>query len=122
MTADPIADGSLAPRRSADRRRREGHRPRTLYRRSRPCGGPCRAHLSQPGEPRRNRCGLDVSRARALEGVFAVVTGDDCPHTYGVLPVAMNEYPMARERVRYRGEPIAAVAAIDAETAGAPSS
>ncbi|MDE2135277.1 MAG: 4-hydroxybenzoyl-CoA reductase subunit alpha [Alphaproteobacteria bacterium] len=60
---------------------------------------------------------LGVSKARALEGVFAVVTGDDCPYTYGVLPVAMNEYPMARERVRYRGEPIAAVAAVDAETA-----
>jgi len=60
---------------------------------------------------------LDISKARALEGVFAVITGDDCPYTYGVLPVAMNEYPMARGRVRYRGEPIAAVAAIDAETA-----
>lgn len=60
---------------------------------------------------------LDVSRARKLEGVLAVVTGDDCPHTYGVLPIAMNEYPLARGRVRYRGEPIAAVAAIDAETA-----
>ena len=60
---------------------------------------------------------LDVSKARALEGVAAVVTGDDCPHTYGVLPIAMNEYPLARGRVRYRGEPVAAVAAIDAETA-----
>lgn len=60
---------------------------------------------------------LDVSKARALDGVIAVVTGDDCPYTYGVLPVAMNEYPMARGRVRYRGEPIAAVAAVDAETA-----
>jgi 4-hydroxybenzoyl-CoA reductase subunit alpha len=60
---------------------------------------------------------LDVSRARALDGVIAVVTGEDCPHTYGVLPIAMNEYPLARGRVRYRGEPIAAVAAIDAETA-----
>jgi len=60
---------------------------------------------------------LDVSRARALPGVIAVVTGDDCPHTYGVLPVAMNEYPLARGRVRYRGEPVAAVAAVDAETA-----
>ncbi len=60
---------------------------------------------------------LDVSKARALEGVIAIVTGDDCPYTYGVLPVAMNEYPMARGRVRYRGEPIAAVAAIDADTA-----
>jgi 4-hydroxybenzoyl-CoA reductase subunit alpha len=60
---------------------------------------------------------LDASKARALEGVWAVITGDDCPHTYGVLPIAMNEYPLARGRVRYRGEPIAAVAAIDAETA-----
>ena len=60
---------------------------------------------------------LDVSKARRLEGVVAVVTGDDCPHPYGVLPIAMNEYPLARGRVRYRGEPVAAVAAIDAEIA-----
>ncbi len=60
---------------------------------------------------------LDVSKALALDGVAAVVTGEDCKHTYGVLPIAMNEYPLARDRVRYRGEPIAAVAAIDAETA-----
>ena len=60
---------------------------------------------------------LDVSRARALEGVEAIVTGNDCDLTYGVLPIAMNEYPMARGRVRYRGEPIAAIAAVDAETA-----
>src|ERR1039458_7019878 len=57
------------------------------------------------------------AKARALAGVAAVVTGDDCPHTYGVLPLAMNEYPLARGRVRYRGEPVAAVAAIDEETA-----
>ncbi|MCL2716158.1 MAG: 4-hydroxybenzoyl-CoA reductase subunit alpha [Alphaproteobacteria bacterium] len=60
---------------------------------------------------------LDVSRARALDGVIAVVTGEDCNFTYGVLPIAMNEYPLARDRVRYRGEPVAAVAAVDAETA-----
>ncbi len=60
---------------------------------------------------------IDVSAARALPGVVAVITGDDCDMTYGVLPIAMNEYPLARERVRYRGEPVAAVAAVDAETA-----
>jgi 4-hydroxybenzoyl-CoA reductase subunit alpha len=60
---------------------------------------------------------LDVSRARALDGVICVVTGDDCPYTYGVLPIAMNEYPLARDRVRYRGEPVAAVAAVDERTA-----
>jgi len=60
---------------------------------------------------------IDISEALALPGVVAIVTGDDCPHTYGILPIAMNEYPMARDRVRYRGEPMAAVAAIDAPTA-----
>ena len=60
---------------------------------------------------------VDVSAARALPGVRAVVTGADCDQTYGVLPIAMNEYPLARDRVRYRGEAIAAVAAIDDRTA-----
>ena len=60
---------------------------------------------------------IDTARARALDGVIAIVTGADCDKTYGVLPIAMNEYPMARDRVRYCGEPIAAVAAVDEETA-----
>lgn len=60
---------------------------------------------------------LDVDTARQLPGVVAVITGADCDKTYGVLPIAMNEYPLARGRVRYRGEPIAAIAAHDAATA-----
>ena len=56
---------------------------------------------------------VDTSRARALRGVHAVITGDDCDVPYGVIPIAQNEFPLARERVRYRGEPIAAVAADD---------
>ena len=60
---------------------------------------------------------IDTSKAEALEGVAAVITGADCPHTFGVIPIAMNEYPMAWDKVRYRGEPIAAVAARDADTA-----
>ena len=54
---------------------------------------------------------IDASAAMAMAGVIAVVTGADCDKTYGVLPIAMNEYPLARDRVRYRGEPVAAVAA-----------
>jgi 4-hydroxybenzoyl-CoA reductase subunit alpha len=63
--------------------------------------------------------GLDVEAARALPGVVAVITGDDCDRTYGILPIAQNEYPLARGRVRYRGEPVAAVAAKDEATAEA---
>ena len=43
---------------------------------------------------------VDVSRALALPGVRAVVTGADCDATFGVLPIAMHEYPLARGRVR----------------------
>jgi 4-hydroxybenzoyl-CoA reductase subunit alpha len=62
---------------------------------------------------------IDASRARALPGVRAVVTGEDCKVAYGVLPIGQNEYPLARGRVRYWGEPVAAVAADDEKTARA---
>jgi 4-hydroxybenzoyl-CoA reductase subunit alpha len=52
-----------------------------------------------------------------LPGVKAIVTGADCDKTFGVLPIARSEHPLARDKVRYRGEPVAAVAAIDDATA-----
>lgn len=60
---------------------------------------------------------VDVSAARQLPGVVAVITGEDCDVPYGILPIAQNEFPLARGKVRYFGEPVAAVAAIDEETA-----
>lgn len=63
--------------------------------------------------------GIDTRAARRIPGVRAVVTGDDCDVPYGVIPIAQNEFPLARERVRYRGEPVAAVAAVDEATARA---
>lgn len=60
---------------------------------------------------------VDLSAAERLPGVVAVVTGADCAVPFGVLPIARTEYPLAREKVRYRGEPVAAVAAVDEETA-----
>ncbi len=61
--------------------------------------------------------GIDISRAAALPGVKAVITGADLPITYGILPVSQDEHVLAIDRVRYVGEPVAAVAAVDAETA-----
>lgn len=62
---------------------------------------------------------IDATRALALPGVRAVVTGQDFAAPYGVIPIAQNEWPLARDRVRYRGEPLFAVAAdhIDAAEA-----
>ena len=60
---------------------------------------------------------VDISQALRLPGVKAVVTGADCDKTFGVLPIARSEHPLARDKVRYRGEPVAAVAAVDDATA-----
>ncbi|MCD6733795.1 MAG: 4-hydroxybenzoyl-CoA reductase subunit alpha [Burkholderiaceae bacterium] len=63
--------------------------------------------------------GIDTAKARAMPGVRAVVTGEDFAAPYGVIPIAQNEWPLARGKVRYRGEPVVAVAAIDDATAEA---
>ena len=62
---------------------------------------------------------IDTAGARALSGVMAVVTGEDCSQSLGVEPIPTNEYPLARGRIRYRGEAVAAVAAVDEATAAA---
>jgi len=56
---------------------------------------------------------IDATRALALPGVRAVITGQDFSAPYGVIPIAQNEWPLARDKVRYRGEPLFAVAADD---------
>jgi 4-hydroxybenzoyl-CoA reductase subunit alpha len=60
---------------------------------------------------------IDISEASRLPGVKAIITGADCDKTFGVLPIARSEHPLARGKVRYRGEPVAAVAAVDDATA-----
>ncbi len=62
--------------------------------------------------------GIDTSRARALPGVLAVITGEDVPDTlYGVSPARYDEHVLAKERVRYVGDEVAAVVALDEDTA-----
>ena len=60
---------------------------------------------------------IDTSRAKALEGVVAVVTGADAPNPYGILPVGHDETALAVEKVRYVGDHVACVAAVTEEIA-----
>ncbi len=60
---------------------------------------------------------LDVSEARALPGVVTVITGEDTPIAFGMLPISENEFPLARDKVRFKGDCVAAVAAITDEIA-----
>jgi len=61
--------------------------------------------------------GIDAAAARALPGVHLVLTGDDFPVPYGILPVSQDEYALCRDRVRFVGDPVAAVVARDEATA-----
>jgi 4-hydroxybenzoyl-CoA reductase subunit alpha len=80
--------------------------PRMLY-----------GRLLRSPHPHAQILGIDTARAAALPGVHAVLTGEDMPVKFGILPVSQDEEALAREKVRYVGDPIAAVAAIDEWTA-----
>lgn len=80
--------------------------PRTLY---------CKL-LRSPLPHARVR-GIDTHKALKMPGVHTVITGQDLPIKYGILPVSQDEEALALEKVRYVGDPVAAVAAVDEETA-----
>ncbi len=56
---------------------------------------------------------IDTSRALELPGVLAVITGEDLPRRFGILPSSQDEYALAIDKVRYVGDPVAALAAVD---------
>ena len=60
---------------------------------------------------------IDTSKAIALPGVFAIITGKDLPIPYGILPVSQGEHALCINKVRFIGDPVAAVAAIDEDVA-----
>lgn len=61
---------------------------------------------------------INTDKARRLKGVKAVTTGQDTPgEKYGVFPDSRDQYLLAMEKVRYIGDEVAAVAAIDEEIA-----
>src|SRR6476646_4264565 len=60
---------------------------------------------------------IDVARALAHPGVYLVLSGKDFPISYGILPVSQDEHALAVDRVRFVGDPVAAVVARDELTA-----
>src|SRR5437868_1108355 len=90
-------------------------------------GGKYTDDLSVPGmlvgkilhspHPHARMTRIDSSRAEALEGVIAIATGKDAPKTYGILPVGHDETALAVDKVRYIGDNVACVAAVDEGTA-----
>ncbi|MEM7160262.1 MAG: xanthine dehydrogenase family protein molybdopterin-binding subunit [Myxococcota bacterium] len=60
---------------------------------------------------------IDTSRAEAMEGVFGVVTGQDFKIPYGIIPWTPDENALAVDKALHVGDGVAAVAAIDEDTA-----
>ncbi|NHZ70651.1 MAG: molybdopterin-dependent oxidoreductase [Proteobacteria bacterium] len=60
---------------------------------------------------------IDTTHACALDGVIGIITGEDLPTRYGILPISQDEYALALDTVRYVGEPVAAIAATSAKVA-----
>lgn len=64
---------------------------------------------------------IDKSKAASLPGVKCVITAEDTPKIkYGnwrLFPETQDEYPLAVDKVRFIGDEVAAVCAIDKDTA-----
>ncbi|MFZ5587363.1 MAG: xanthine dehydrogenase family protein molybdopterin-binding subunit [Thermodesulfobacteriota bacterium] len=64
---------------------------------------------------------IDASRAKALAGVKDVIIGADTPQVkfgnWRLVPQSQDELPLAVDKVRFVGDEVAAVCAIDKETA-----
>ncbi|EDM75253.1 Aldehyde oxidase and xanthine dehydrogenase, molybdopterin binding protein [Plesiocystis pacifica SIR-1] len=60
---------------------------------------------------------IDTSRAEAMDGVHAVVTGEELSIPYGIIPWTPDETALAVGKVCYVGDGVAAVAAVDEDTA-----
>ena len=76
------------------------------------------AKLLRSPHPHARILSIDTSRAAALPGVKAVLTGKDLPIPFGILPVSQDEHALALDKVRFVGDPVAAVAATTEEAAG----
>ena len=60
---------------------------------------------------------LDVAKAAAHPGVHLVLTGADLPIEFGILPISQDEQALCGDKVRFVGDPVAAVVARDEQTA-----
>ncbi len=73
--------------------------------------------LLRSPHPHARIASLDATDALAMHGVLDVAVGPDLPVRHGAIPVAQDETALAVDKVRYVGEPVAAVCAVSEEIA-----
>jgi len=75
--------------------------------------------LLRSTQPHARIVSVDASAAGQYPGVHAVLTGKDLPIPFGILPVSQDEHALCVDKVRFIGDPVAAVAATTEEAATA---
>jgi 4-hydroxybenzoyl-CoA reductase alpha subunit len=111
------AEHSVLGRRN---RRKEGRRKSTgaeVYTDDITLPGMLHAKILRSTEASARILSIDISEAEALAGVHAVITGKDLPTPYGIIPWTRDEHALCTDRVRFIGDAVACVAAVDEETA-----
>ncbi|WP_018698446.1 xanthine dehydrogenase family protein molybdopterin-binding subunit [Amorphus coralli] len=100
----PVIGADLARRDAGDKLR-----GRTRFTIDRAAAGMLHAAVRRADVASARIVSIDTAAARAMPGVRAVVTAEDAPGRYGV---AIADHPLfAVDRIRFHGEPLAAVAA-----------
>jgi len=61
--------------------------------------------------------GIDVFQAERVPGFLGILTGKDFPTPFGILPVSQDEHALCPDKVRFVGDPVAAVAATTEDAA-----
>lgn len=60
---------------------------------------------------------IDLSAAEKVPGFLGALTGEDFPIPFGILPVSQDEHALCPDKVRFVGDPVAAVAAVTEDAA-----
>ena len=77
----------------------------------------CYARLLRSPHPHARIHGIRTDKALQLEGVYGIITGADLPVKFGIMPSTEDEEALAVDKVRYVGDPVAAVAAVSESVA-----
>ncbi|MEZ4270586.1 MAG: molybdopterin cofactor-binding domain-containing protein [Myxococcota bacterium] len=90
---------------------------RTLYADDIQLPGMLHGKILRSPHPHARIVSIDASAAMAIEGVYAVITGADLPTPYGIIPWTHDETALATQKALFVGDEVAAVAAVDEDTA-----
>ena len=77
----------------------------------------CYLRLVRSTVPHARVRGIDLAAAERVPGVLGFLTGADFPIPFGILPVSQDEHALCPDRVRFVGDPVAAVAAVTEDAA-----